>query len=59
MSFNIRYRVPLGKRFWLNISKSGVSLSARAGRVTVNSRGSIWVRIAKGIFYRKSFSRSD
>lgn len=53
MSLQIRYRIPLGKNLWLNISKSGVSVSARAGRVTVNSRGSIWVRIARGIFWRK------
>jgi len=45
-------RKSLGKGLMANISKSGVSMSKRAGRVTVNSRGRGSVRIAKGIRFR-------
>lgn len=39
-------------RSWLNLSRSGVSASARAGRVTVNSRGRISVRLLRGLSWR-------
>lgn len=48
--FNRRKR--MGKGTSLNVSKSGASVSKRAGRVTVNSRGRGSVRIAKGIRFR-------
>jgi hypothetical protein len=42
-----------GKRAWLNFSKSGVSLSVKPhSRVTLNSRGGVWVRLMKGVFWR-------
>jgi hypothetical protein len=53
MGLLIRRRIPISRNLWLNISKSGVSVSARKGRVTVNSRGSLWLRIAKGIGWRQ------
>lgn len=36
----------------LNVSKSGGSVSKKAGRVTVNTRGRGSVRLAKGISFR-------
>ena len=46
-------RVKLGKGTALNLSKSGASVSKRAGRVSVSSRGNSSVRIAKGLSFRK------
>ena len=53
MGIQYRRRVRTGKNSWLNISKSGVSESVRVGRTTFNTRGSVWVRLAKGLSYRK------
>lgn len=36
----------------VNVSKSGASVSRRAGRVTLNSRGRGSVRIARGLSFR-------
>lgn len=52
MGFQYRRRIRAGSHAWLNISKSGISASTRIGRVTVNSRGSVFVRIARGLFWR-------
>ena len=55
MGFIFRRRIRTGANSWLNVSKSGVSTSHRAGRVTVNSRGRISIRIAKGLTFRGWF----
>lgn len=47
-----RKRIRAGRNTWLNVSKTGVSVSRRIGRVTVNSRGRVTIRIAKGLSYR-------
>lgn len=52
MSFIYRKRLRAGRNSWLNLSRSGVSASRRVGRVTVNSRGGVWVPLLKGLFYR-------
>lgn len=52
MGFQYRRRVQLTKGTWLNVSKSGVSASTRAGRTTVNTRGRLFVRIVKGLYWR-------
>lgn len=52
MGLIVRKRIRTGRNSWLNVSRSGVSTSRRAGRVTVNSRGQARVRIAKGISFR-------
>ena len=54
MGLSYRRRVRLGKNSWLNVSKSGVSVSRKVGGVTVNSRGRTSVRLAKGLTYRSS-----
>ncbi|TWP35800.1 DUF4236 domain-containing protein [Leekyejoonella antrihumi] len=53
MGIQIRRRKPITPNSWLNVSKSGVSASKRHGRVTVNSRGKIFVRLGKGIYWRR------
>lgn len=52
MGFTFQRRKKLGKGTNLNLSKSGASVSKKAGRVTVNSRGRGSVRIAKGLSFR-------
>jgi hypothetical protein len=52
MGFRFSRRIPIGKLFSVNLSKSGVSLSARKGRVSVNSRGGGSIKVAKGLSYR-------
>jgi len=52
MGFSYRKRVRTGRRSWLNISKRGVSGSARFGPFTVNSRGRTSFRLGKGLSYR-------
>jgi hypothetical protein len=54
MGFYYRKRVPVGKRkrTWINVSKSGLSVSHRRGNTTVNTRGRFWVKLGKGFGYR-------
>lgn len=52
MGFSYRKRIRTGRRSWLNISKRGVSGSARLGPFTVNSRGRTSLRLGKGLSYR-------
>ena len=52
MGFIFRKRVRLGRTAHVNLSKSGASVSERAGRVTVNSRGRVSVRILPGLSFR-------
>jgi hypothetical protein len=39
-------------RTWLNLSTGGVSGSAKLGRVTVNTRGRVTIRLWKGFSIR-------
>lgn len=50
--FIFRKSFRIGRKARLNLSKSGVSASARKGRVTVNSRGHVTVRILPGLSWR-------
>lgn len=47
--FRKTVRTPLGHA---NVSKSGVSQTARLGRVTLNTRGHGRMRIMKGLSFR-------
>lgn len=52
MPLIFRRRVRMGRGSWLNLSRSGVSVSKRVGRVTVNSRGRVFVRLGRGVYWR-------
>ncbi|MEZ2122908.1 MULTISPECIES: DUF4236 domain-containing protein [unclassified Corynebacterium] len=52
MGLNYRRRTSLGKKTWLNLSKSGASVSRRFGPLTVNSRGRISLRLPGGLNWR-------
>ncbi len=48
MDLLFRRRIPLGRKSWANLSKSGASVSRRVGRLTLNSRGHARLRLGKG-----------
>jgi hypothetical protein len=52
MGFIFSRRKSLGKGRTVNVSKSGVSASKKAGPVSINSRGTGRVRIAKGVSFK-------
>lgn len=52
MAFRFNRRKRIGKGTFLNVSKSGVSVSKKLGPVTLNSRGKGSVRLGKGKSFR-------
>ncbi len=52
MGIQYRRRVKLGRNETLNVSTHGASVSKRAGRLTVNSRGGGSFRLLKGLSFR-------
>jgi len=52
MAVYVRRRVRLLPGLFINLTKTGASVTARAGRVTVNSRGRVSVRIGRGVSWR-------
>jgi len=52
MGFSFRKSLRAGKGTRVNLSKGGASVSKRAGRVTVSSRGRVSVRIFPGFTWR-------
>lgn len=52
MGLFFRKRVRVGRGTWLNVSRSGVSVSERKGPVTVNSRGRVSIRLPGGFTWR-------
>ncbi len=54
MPIQYRRRLPVRRGTWLNVSKSGVSVSRRlAGVLTLNSRGGVRLRgPIRGLFWR-------
>lgn len=52
MGFIFSRRKSLGGGKTVNVSKSGVSVSKKAGPLTVNSRGKASIRVAKGIRFK-------
>ncbi|WP_422758982.1 DUF4236 domain-containing protein [Paenarthrobacter sp. C1] len=52
MGLSFRQTIKLGKNIRLNVSKSGISASRKAGPVTINSRGKVTIRLGKGLTWR-------
>lgn len=52
MGFVFRSRNRIGRGTFLNMSKSGASVSKRVGRVTLSSRGRGSIRLFRGLSYR-------
>lgn len=45
-------RKKIGKNTTANLSKGGISLTRKAGPVSINSRGRVTVRLGKGLSFR-------
>lgn len=58
MAFQYYKRIKLGKRFGLNISKSGISPSYRSKIGSISSKGYSIRTGIKGLSYRKSFKKN-
>ena len=54
MGISFRKRIKIGDGTYLNISKSGVSVSKKVGKTTINSKGTTTVSLGNGITYRAS-----
>jgi hypothetical protein len=52
MGLVFRQRKRLGRGTFLNLSKSGASVSKRLGRVSLSSRGRGSIRLLKGLSFR-------
>ncbi|HLS02219.1 MAG TPA: DUF4236 domain-containing protein [Beutenbergiaceae bacterium] len=50
--FIFRRQIRIGKNVYLNISKRGIGVSVRAGRVTLNNRGRNSVRLFRGLSFK-------
>lgn len=54
MGINYRKRIKIGDDTYLNISKSGISVSKKIGKTTINSKGTTTISFGNGITYRTS-----
>ena len=52
VGLSFRKTIKLGKKTRLNVSRSGITASRKAGPVTVNSRGRVTIRLGKGFTWR-------
>jgi hypothetical protein len=57
VGLSVRFRIPLGRRLRLNLSRRGMSLSGRAGPLTGNTRGGISARLGRGLTWRGRWRR--
>lgn len=58
MAIRYRRRINLGGGLRLNLSRSGVSLSAKAGPITLNpKRRSVWVNLPGGFYYQHTIPK--
>lgn len=57
MGLVVRKRIKLDNGTYLNLSKSGVSLSKKIGNVTVNIRSGVTINLGKGVSYKIPMSK--
>ena len=57
MAIIYRKRIKIGDGTFLNVSKSGISVSKKLGRVTINSRGTTSINLGNGLTYRTSYKK--
>lgn len=57
MGISYRKRIKIGNHIFLNISKSGVSISLKIGKATINTRGTTTFNFGNGITYRTSWKK--
>ena len=54
MGISYRKRIKIGDGTFLNVSKSGISVSQKVGKITINSRGTTTINLGNGVTYRTS-----
>lgn len=54
MGISYRKRIKIGDGTFLNVSKSGISVSKKVGKTTINSRGTTTINLGNGVTYRTS-----
>lgn len=54
MGISYRKRIKIGDGTFLNVSKSGISVSRKVGKTTINSRGTTTINLGNGVTYRTS-----
>lgn len=54
MGFSFHKRIKIRNGTFLNISKSGLSISQKVGKTTINSKGKMTVNLGNGLIYRTS-----
>lgn len=52
VGLSFRKTIKLCRNTRLNVSKSGISASRKAGPITINSRGKVTIRLGKGLTWR-------
>lgn len=57
MGISYRKRIKIGDGTYLNISKSGISVSQKVGRATINSRGTATINLGNGVTYRTTIKK--
>ena len=57
MGISYRKRIKIGDGTFLNISKSGISISKKVWKVTINSKGTATVNLGNGLTYRNSIKK--
>lgn len=54
MGLSFKKRIKIGNGLYLNVSKSGVSISKKIGNTTINSRGTTTINLGNGLTYKVS-----
>ena len=54
VGISYRKRIKIGDGTFLNVSKSGISVSQKIGKTTINSRGTTTINLGNGVTYRTS-----
>lgn len=59
MGLRVNKRIRIAKGLSLNVGKKGLSISAKVGNTTINSRGRVTTRLAPGISYSTKLGSSN
>ena len=54
VGISYRKRIKLGDGTFLNLSKSGISVSKKVGKTTIKYRGTTTINLGNGVTYRTS-----
>lgn len=58
MGISYRKRIKVNDDTYLNLSKSGVSISKKVGNTTFNTRNGLTINFGNGVVYRQPHKKS-